>query len=159
MPRVTAGADAAPAALAIHAMPGHYIRRLQQVAVALFARRLEGEVTPVQFAALSAIRHERACDQARIAALIGYDRATIGDVIDRLESRGWVVRAAGTRDRRTKVVTLTPAGRTLLRRAVSPVRRVQDELMAPLSPIERRQFERLCRKLLRAHDGGDGALG
>ena len=133
-------------------MPGHYIRRLQQVAVAAFMQRVAGALTPVQFATLAALREQGACDQARVAALIGYDRATLGDVIDRLEARGWIARAPGTRDRRTKVVSLTSAGRTVLRRVEHDVRRAQDDVLQPLAARERRQFERLCRKLLRAHE-------
>lgn len=150
----------APADLPIHGMPGHYIRRLQQVAVALFARRVNGIVTPVQYAALVALAHQGPCDQARLAALVGCDRATVGDVLDRLEARGWLARAPGTRDRRIKLVSLTPAGRAAVRRASDDVERAQHDIVAPLRAAERRQFERLCRKLLLAHErtlAGDAA--
>jgi DNA-binding MarR family transcriptional regulator len=141
-------------ASAIHHMPGHYIRRLQQVAVALFAHAVDGaDITPVQFAALVALRERRSLDQAALSALIGYDRATIGGVVDRLEAKRWVVREAGTRDRRTKLVSLTPAGAATLRRVTREVERVQVELLAPLALRDRRTFERLCRKLLDAHLG------
>ena len=149
----TAG-DLAASPLAFHHMPGHYIRRLQQVAVALFARRVNGvDITPVQFAALAALEHERTCDQATLGALIGYDRATIGGVIDRLEAKRWIVREAGQRDRRVKLVSLTSAGAATLRRVTRDVERMQADLMAPLTPPQRRQFERLCQKLLAAHAG------
>jgi DNA-binding MarR family transcriptional regulator len=138
--------------LAIHHMPGHYIRGLQQVAVALFARHVDGLLTPVQYAALAALS-QRTLDQAALATLVGYDRATLGGVIERLESRGFVRRVPGTQDRRTKLVSLTPAGRAALRRATPLVEAVQQELLAPLSAVERRTFERLCRRLLRAHEG------
>jgi len=140
--------------LPIHGMPGHYIRRLQQVAVALFAQKVVGiDITPVQFAALAALRQRRTLDQAALAALIGYDRATIGGVVDRLEAKRWIARAPGRDDRRTKVVSLTPAGAAALRRVAGDVDAVQAALMAPLSPADRRSFERLCRKLLDAHLG------
>ena len=140
--------------LPIHHMPGHYIRRLQQVAVALFAQKVDGlDITPVQFAALVALRQQRSLDQAALSALIGYDRATIGGVIDRLEAKRWVVREPGRDDRRTKVVSLSPAGAAILRRVMRDVEAVQAALMAPLKPGERRTFERLCRKLLDAHLG------
>jgi DNA-binding MarR family transcriptional regulator len=141
-----------PAELAIHHMPGHHIRRLQQVAVALFAQRLGSTVTPVQYAALAALSR-RTLDQAALAAAIGYDRATLGGVIGRLEARGLVRRAPGTKDRRTKRVSLTAAGRAALRRATPLVESVQRDLVAPLSALERKAFERLCRRLLRAHQG------
>ena len=147
-------ADLRESPLAFHHMPGHHIRRLQQVAVAIFMREVDGaDITPVQFAALAALHDRRTCDQATLAALIGYDRATIGGVIDRLEAKRWIGRTAGRRDRRTKLVTLTPAGAAALRRVVRDVERAQALLLAPLAASERRRFERLCQKLLAAHLG------
>jgi len=148
-----AAGDLAASPLAFHHMPGHYIRRLQQVAVALFARRVAVDITPVQFAALAALEHRHPCDQVTLGGLIGYDRATIGGVVDRLEAKRWIVREPGRRDRRMKLVSLTSAGATILRRVTRDVERVQAELMAPLTPAQRRQFERLCQKLLAAHAG------
>jgi DNA-binding MarR family transcriptional regulator len=146
--------DVRAGTLAFHHMPGHTIRRLQQVAVALFMREVDGvDITPVQFAALAALRDRHACDQATLGALIACDRATIGGVIDRLEAKRWVVRVPGERDRRTKLVSLTPAGAAALRRVVRGVERAQVHLLAPLAAPERRRFERLCQKLLAAHVG------
>jgi DNA-binding MarR family transcriptional regulator len=144
--------------LAIHRMPGHLVRRLQQVAVALFARRV-AELTPVQYAALAALGARGPCDQATLAALIGYDRATLGGVITRLEGHGYVRRAAGTLDRRTKRVSLTPAGRSALRRATPLVEAVQQDLLAPLAPPQRRLFAALCTRMIAAHEGAPGATG
>ena len=150
----SASADLHESSLAFHHMPGHYIRRLQQVAVAIFMREVDGaDITPVQFAALAALHDRRTCDQATLSALIGYDRATIGGVIDRLEAKRWIGRTPGRRDRRTKLVTLTPAGAAALRRVVRDVERAQALLVAPLAASERRRFERLCQKLLAAHLG------
>jgi DNA-binding MarR family transcriptional regulator len=140
--------------LDIYAMPGHAIRRLQQVAVALFSRHVDHvDITPVQFAALVALRQRKGLDQVTLSALIGYDRATIGGVIDRLEAKRWVVREAGRTDRRTKLVSLTPAGASALRRVGREVQAVQEALLAPLGAAERHTFARLCRKLLDAHLG------
>ena len=84
----------------VQAMPGHLVRRLQQVAVRLFAEALGDALTPVQFAALAAIAGEPGMDQAALSARIGYDRATIGGVIDRLQRRGLLERLPDPADRR-----------------------------------------------------------
>ena len=146
-------ADLRASDLVIHPMPGHFIRRLQQVAVSLFADRVGLEMTPVQFAALAAVAQRPRIDQARLSALIGYDRATIGGVIDRLEARGWLARSASKTDRRVKLVGVTPAGKRALARALPAVRVVQETLLQSLDAGERKAFERLCLKILAHHLG------
>jgi DNA-binding MarR family transcriptional regulator len=146
-------ADPRRSDLVIHHMPGHFIRRLQQVAVRLFAEKVGFDLTPVQFAALVAAARRPRIDQATLSALIGYDRATIGGVIDRLESRGWLQRSSSAKDRRLKLVRITPAGRRALAKAMPAVKRVQAMLVEPLGDVERRHFERLCLKILAHHLG------
>lgn len=154
MPRLTPPAPGAKAALPIHRMPGHLVRRLQQVAVALFAEELAGHgLTPVQYAALVALDRRPGLDQASLAALIGYDRATIGGVIHRLEEKGWAARETRPEDRRAKVPRITAAGRAMLRVSGPRVRRVQARLLAPLAPPQRHAFDTLCRRLLAGHGG------
>lgn len=151
--RKVSHADLRRSDLIIHHMPGHLIRRLQQVAVKLFFVRVGIALTPVQFAALAALAQRRRIDQATLSALIGYDRATIGGVIDRLESKGWLVRSASRADRRVKLVRITAAGRKAFARALPAVSRVQALLVEPLDATERKRFERLCRKILAHHLG------
>lgn len=140
-------------ALDMDAMPGHYIRRLQQVAVRLFSEEVGSELTPVQFAALIAIAQRSGLGQADLAAQIGYDRATIGGVIDRLEAKGWVSRTPSREDRRQNIVAITPAGEQAMAQATSAVERVQTRFLSPLNSDEQQVFEQMCRKLLEYHLG------
>src|SRR5579872_6775474 len=65
--------------------PGHLIRRLQQIAHAIFIEQArEFDVTPVQYAALFAINDHPGIDQTALCNIIAYDRSTIGDVVGRL---------------------------------------------------------------------------
>jgi DNA-binding MarR family transcriptional regulator len=146
-------ADPRASDLIIHHMPGHFIRRLQQVAVKLFFDRVGLDMTPVQFAALAAVAQRPRIDQARLSALIGYDRATIGGVIGRLEARGWLARSASRADRRVRLVRITPSGRRALALALPAVRSVQETLLEVLDDAERKRFERLCLKILAHHLG------
>jgi DNA-binding MarR family transcriptional regulator len=72
-------------------MPGHLARRFQQIAVAVFLAEV-GEagfdLTPVQYAALAAIKTNPGIDQVSLAGLIAYDRTTITGVLDRLAQKG-----------------------------------------------------------------------
>jgi DNA-binding MarR family transcriptional regulator len=150
-------AASAAARLAMERMPGHYIRRLQQVAVRLFMEEAGPDFTPVQFASLVAIaqfqNNGKSLGQAELAAHIGYDRATIGGVIDRLEAKGWVSRTASREDRRQNILTITPAGEQAMAQTLPAVEAVQDKFVAPLDASERAAFERICRKLLDHHVG------
>ncbi|HEY8580620.1 MAG TPA: MarR family transcriptional regulator, partial [Beijerinckiaceae bacterium] len=130
-------ADLAGSDLEVLRMPGHHIRRLQQVAVRLFAETVGAELTPVQYAALVAIAQRPGVGQAALAALIGYDRATIGGVIDRLEQKGWVQRKPSADDRRQNLLTVTAQGRETLARAAPAVQAVQDKIVEPLDEAER----------------------
>ena len=74
-------------------LPGHYIRRLHQIAVAIFLQETEAHgLTPVQFAALSKVGLTPGVDQRTLAGSIGLDTSTIAGVIDRLEARGLMQR-------------------------------------------------------------------
>ncbi len=139
-------------------MPGHLIRRAQQIALALFAEECAAyDLTAVQFAALSAIKAHPAVDATRLSALIAFDRSTIGEVLERLEAKGWIRRDGSSQDRRLKLLSLTRAGLALLRQVLPAVQRVQERIMEPLAPLERLQLHELLTKLTRLHNGATSA--
>jgi DNA-binding MarR family transcriptional regulator len=135
--------------LEIHNMAGHLIRRLNQISTSVFRDRMKVEgydLTPVQFAAMNAVFANPGIDQANLAGLIAYDRATIGGVVDRLESKGIVERKVSARDRRARELCLTPLGHETLRQAKPVVRAMQQDMLVGLSDAERQEFLRLARK-------------
>jgi MarR family transcriptional regulator, lower aerobic nicotinate degradation pathway regulator len=125
----------------LYRAPGHLIRRLQQIAVALFMQEARGfDLTPVQYAALLMLRDNPGLDQGRLGQLIAIDRSTAANVVARLEGKGLVRRRPGARDRRTKPLFITPAGRRLAARATPAVAGAQELILAPLKPAERAVF-------------------
>lgn len=147
-------APASPPPLpALDDLPGHYIRRLQQIAVAIFLEETDGHgITPVQFAALAEVARAPQIDQRTLARSIGYDTSTIGGVIDRLEARGLVQRNVSKADRRVRRLTLTEAGQALLHAVMAPMQRAQARMLEPLRPAERTQFMRMLRQLVDANN-------
>ena len=132
-------------------MAGHLIRRLQQHATYIFAQRTQAagfDLTPVQFAAMNAIHAHPHTDQARVAEMIAYDRATIGGVIDRLEQKGWVRRVVSERDRRARELSLTPEGERVHAAFLPIVQDLQDDILGALSATERDFFLKLARQAL-----------
>jgi DNA-binding MarR family transcriptional regulator len=139
----------------LHDLPGHLIRRLQQAAVSLFLDECGGagyDITPVQYAALIAIATYPDIDQASLAGLIAFDRATIAGVIDRLEGKGLVRRATSPNDGRIRQLKVEPAGEALLSEIRDVVARAQDRILSPLNGPERATFMVLLDKLVREHN-------
>jgi len=95
--------------ISLEDLPGHYIRRLQQIAVGIFLDETSQEnITPVQFAVLFATAKHPAMDQRTLSARIGFDTSTLGAVLDRLEANGTIRRNASPTDRRSRLLTVTP---------------------------------------------------
>lgn len=129
--------------------PAHLVRRLHQQAVALFSEEAQDYgLTPVQFAILNALMQSPGQDQVSLAAQVAFDPATSGSVLGRLEAKGLIRRRADEHDRRRKRLWVTPKGERLAHQLEVVAARVQQRLLAPLSPSERKQFIGLLDKLL-----------
>jgi MarR family transcriptional regulator, lower aerobic nicotinate degradation pathway regulator len=137
----------------LDALPGHYIRRLQQIAVAVFLEETaEFAITPVQFAALQAVQQQPGLDQRSLARTIGYDTSTIGGVVDRLEKRGLLLRQASPSDRRVRQLILTPEGERVLTLIIAPMQRAQHRMLAPLPEDQRAEFLRMLMALVQGNN-------
>ena len=133
--------------------PGHLIRRLQQIAVAIFmAETKKFDITPVQYSALLAVELHTGIDQTTLVNMVALDRSTIGSVVGRLESKQWIKRTAGSDDRRTKLLTITPKGRKVLRDIDASVASAQRLILAPLRPAERPVFMSMLKRLVRINN-------
>ena len=138
-------------------LPGHLIRRVHQVSTAYFAEECGADLTAVQYAALVAIGSHPGIDATRLSQVIYFDRSTIGDVLDRIEAKGWIVREATVNDRRIKLLKLSPAGEAILLQVEPAIRRVQERLLAPLSSAEAKTITRLLAKMADAAESGGDA--
>jgi DNA-binding MarR family transcriptional regulator len=149
--------SAPPPCPALEQQPGHLIRRLQQIAVALFMDETQAlDLTPVQFAALAAAQGQPGMDQRTLARAIGFDTSTTGGVIDRLEARGLLRRQPAPEDRRVRRIHVTPQGEAVLGQAVPAMLQAQQRIVGPLGPAERTQFIGLLQALVTAHEGDAG---
>jgi DNA-binding MarR family transcriptional regulator len=78
---------------------------------------------------------------------VGYDRATMGAVLLGLEARGLIRRRGSAKDRRLKLLTITPRGEQLLKLAEPVAERINERVMEILAPEERETFVRLLAKI------------
>jgi len=134
----------------IYSRPGHLIRRLQQIAVAVFMNETKRfDITPVQYSALLAVQISPGIDQKTLVNVIALDRSTVADVVGRLENKRWIKRVV---DRRSKRLTITAAGRNVLRSIDSAVDRVQELILDPLSRSERLAFVDMLERLVKLNN-------
>ena len=135
----------------LHEMAGHLIRRLNQNSTQVFSVQMQAagyDLTPVQFAAMSAIANSPGIDQAGVAAEIAYDRATIGGVIDRLEQKGYITRTVSKRDRRAREVSLSDEGIQVLEKILPVVVELQKGILPGLNAEEQAIFLKLANKAI-----------
>ncbi|HYD75153.1 MarR family transcriptional regulator [Ramlibacter sp.] len=143
----------APIAPELDQLPGYSIRRLQQIAVALFLQETEVHgITPVQYAALHTVCRSPGIDQRTLAAAIGLDTSTTGGVIDRLEAKGALQRSPSEHDRRVRLLTATEEGQALAKAVAPAMLRAQERILAPLPAKDRKEFLRMLRVLVEANN-------
>jgi MarR family transcriptional regulator, lower aerobic nicotinate degradation pathway regulator len=134
---------------AVYTAPGYLFRRMQQIAVAIFMEECRAcDLTPVQYAALIAIRTHPGIDATRLSAVIAFDRSTLGSVIERLQAKHLIERKPAAEDKRVKLLHLTKSGATLLRDIMPSVDRAQARMLRPLKPADRKTLLTLMAQLV-----------
>ena len=132
----------------LYERPGFLLRRAHQIAVGIFVQECAAfGLTPPQHSTLIVVEQCPGIDQATLARAIGFDRATIGQVLEGLEARGLLKRDSSPSDRRRKTLSLTPRGQSLIRRAAPAIRRTSKRLLAPLQAEQRRHFVELLLRI------------
>src|SRR5580692_11363092 len=117
---------------AVYTAPGYLFRRMQQIAVAIFIEECKAfDLTPVQYAALIAIRTHPGIDATRLSAVIAFDRSTLGNVIERLQAKELIERNPSPGDKRVKLLTLSKSGAAVLRAIMPLVDRAQQRMLQP----------------------------
>ena len=141
-------------------LPGALIRRLQQAVAMALIRQFDArgsDLTPVQYTVLAGVCTHPDIEQGELSEVVGYDRATVGGVLDRLEKKGLVKRSVSPNDRRVRLLAISPAGTALLKRLAPAILDAQDAVLEPLDERERTELARLLGKLVSGRAGYAGA--
>jgi MarR family transcriptional regulator, temperature-dependent positive regulator of motility len=91
-----------------------------------------------------------------IASSTAFPKNTLSRAVNRLARLGLVRRATAETDRRAQPLSLTPAGRALLDEALPRFVALEEEMLAPLSLMERETLSTLMAKVVLGmfeHDG------
>lgn len=97
---------------------------------------------------LAALEQWGPASQADLGRDTGIDRSDVTAALGELEARDLIERRVDPRHKRRNIVTITPDGMRQLAELDTVIGGVQDELLAPLTGAQRRQFVDLLSRLL-----------
>ncbi len=75
--------------------------------------------------------------QKELADMVGLDKTTMVVTVDALEAAGLAERVPSPHDRRARVISVTPAGESVVEEGEKVVQRIQDEILSTLPADER----------------------
>jgi len=121
----------------------HCLCLAAQRAARTLARRFDEALRPAgltsgQFSLLMSLNQSRPPSIGAVAVLLAMDRTTLTANLKPLERRGLVATAVDPDDRRGRLVSLTKAGKAVLRSAVPIWRHTHGEIDRLLSPTDGR---------------------
>jgi DNA-binding MarR family transcriptional regulator len=122
-----------------------------RIAVARTARRLRQEsgtgLSPTLTAALATVGRHGPLTPSELAARERVQRPTVTRILSTLDGLGLVARAADPADRRSSLITVTPAGRELLAAARTRKDAFLSERLEALGAEDRATLERAAALL------------
>jgi DNA-binding MarR family transcriptional regulator len=105
-------------------------------------------LTPASFGLLNVLGAREGAMQQELGAAMGVDPSTMVALIDGLEGAGLAKRKPHPKDRRARVVAITPKGRRTLERGRTLAAQVEDEVLGGLRSDERKELLKLLRRAL-----------
>jgi len=119
----------------------------------MVARRFDDALRPLgltngQFSLLTSLNRPQPARMGAVAALLAMDRTTLTAALKPLQRRGLIDVALDPADRRSRIITLSAAGRSVLAKAIPIWQRTHaklDRLLGDVEPSLLRQgLNRLC---------------
>ena len=128
---------------------GHLINHAAWAVRAAFESQLAHyEVTAPQWTVLVRLWEEDNQAPSEICRRLFFDRPTMTGIIDRMESRGLVLRKRDDSDRRVIRITLTKKGRALENKLPPVALAVDTQTLKGLNPEEIKVFIRCLKKVV-----------
>lgn len=147
-------ADTKLAPESLDSLLGYNLKRAYILVQADFRAAMEDEdLTARAFTALSLVAAHPGISQSDLARRMGVERSGLVAIVDGLEGRGYVGRAAVPGDRRVQALSVTEAGAAAHARATQKVRAHEARFFAEFSEEERRALLTLLGRIRAAHEG------
>jgi DNA-binding MarR family transcriptional regulator len=136
----------------VHYVRDHCLCLAAQRAARALARRFDTALRPLgitnwQFSLLMSLNRPEPAPMSSVAALLGMDRTTLTANLKPLERRGLVTMTVDPKDRRSRRLALTNAGRKVLRTALPIWRRAHEDVDRLLTPRAGKQVRAALRAL------------
>lgn len=109
----------------------------------------------VEFVVIYSLMLMEGITASEIASSAAFPKNTLSRAVARLEKLGLITRGSEAEDRRAQPLTLTSKGRVVLDEAVPHFVALEQEMLAPLSLVEREQLSTLMAKVVLAMFHGD----
>ena len=128
---------------------GLYLHITYHKVMSTFSRKVgHGQVTPAIIGVIAMLAEHPGISQARLARLIGLERATIGATVVRAIRAGFLVRTDAHGDARSYALSLSPRGEKMLRDLRQRIAEHEKAAGAHLTARERRMLRSLLHKLV-----------
>ena len=131
---------------------GYWLRCVSNRVSGEFARALQARHASVaEWVVLCYIRELPERKPGEIARALGLTRGAISKVLDKLETKTWITRAAMPEDNRAQQLSLTPQGRRILPVLTKIADRNDEHFFGRLDAGEQITLRQLLRKLADFH--------
>lgn len=126
----------------------HLLRHLFQQHTARWQQALP-ELTKPQYAVMRSIAEHPGIEQVALTEVAVSTKATLAEMLSRMEARGLVRREHAPDDKRRRFLFLTLEGEELLKASVPVGNGVDEEFLDKLTKAEQAQFTQLIRRMMR----------
>ncbi|WP_410014136.1 MarR family winged helix-turn-helix transcriptional regulator [Sodalis sp. C49] len=127
---------------------GRQIHRLNLCKDRILERYLEPyEITAAQFKVMLMMNRDGLTTSAELCRCISLDSGAMSRMLDRLQNKKMIMRVRSTTDRRQFHLALTEQGHAFCRQIPQIALKSFNDLLAPLTPSELNEFDRLLKKL------------
>ncbi|SKC17212.1 DNA-binding transcriptional regulator, MarR family [Kosakonia radicincitans] len=125
----------------------HLLRQLFQQHTSQWQQALP-ELTKPQYAVMRSIAENPGIEQVALTEVAVSTKATLAEMLSRMESRGLVRRENDPADKRRRFIYLTPEGERLLASSIPIGNGVDQAFLGRLSAEEQTAFSALIRKMM-----------
>ena len=125
----------------------HLLRQLFQQHTSRWQQALP-ELTKPQYAVMRSVAENPGIEQVALTEVAVSTKATLAEMLSRMEARGLVRREQDPADRRRRFVFLTEEGSELLAQCLPVGSGVDEAFLGRLSAEEQAQFSRLVRRMM-----------